>query len=74
MSVQEVTMYRIRCDRCAACAQDKGDFYAWADAEQAWDDAANGDWNEIDDKHYCPDCVEWTEDEDALRPKAETVA
>ena len=72
MALVTVTMYRIVCDRCGACAQDDSDFYAWADDARALDDASDADWLITDDgKHYCADCIEWNESEDELIPKTE---
>ena len=54
MALVTVTMYRIVCDRCGACAQDDSDFYAWADDAQALDDASDADWLITDDGKHVP--------------------
>ena len=55
MSLEQVPMYRVICDRCGTSAQEDGDYYAWADAEQAEADA--DDWLLNDGGHWCPGCV-----------------
>lgn len=46
MSVREVTMYRVECDAegCTDSPQDASDYFAWAEAGTALDEAANADW------------------------------
>jgi hypothetical protein len=62
-------MFRVVCDRCGKCAQDDTDYYAWVDKDQAQDHAVDAEWLVTDDgHHYCVDCVEWNDDEDALVP------
>ena len=59
--IESVTMYRAICDGCGDCAQDGGDYYAWAEPDQAVEEA---EWREIDGKHYCDDCWKWDEETD----------
>lgn len=71
MATETVQMYRALCDRCGKCAQDDGDYFAWADDEQAINEATESDWNLFEDGGlYCIECVEWNEAEDALVPKS----
>ncbi len=70
--IETVTMYRVRCDRCGVSAQEDSEYYAWADEDQAREDAANADWREIAGKDYCAGCWEWNEDTDEpeVKPQA----
>ena len=71
MMIESVTMYKVNCDGCGESAEEGSDYFAWADASQAVDQAINGDWLETDDgKHYCPNCIEWDDEADEMRPKA----
>lgn len=56
--IEHVTMYRVICDECGASAQD-GEYYAWLESGQAWDDADNADWvgGAAGPRHYCRECV-----------------
>lgn len=68
MSVREVTMYTIVCDRCGCDACYDTDYKAWADVEGVRECSCEG-WEEIDGKDYCPDCLVWNDDETELIPK-----
>lgn len=70
MSFTQVTMWRITCDGgCGAHADDDGDFYAWADKDQAETEAGSGDWLCRDDGHWCPACTVWDDEADERVPK-----
>ena len=66
--IRAVTMYQVLCDRCKATDTDS-DFFAWVTADQAVDIAVESEWLAMGERHYCPACVEWDEDADALVPK-----
>lgn len=70
MSVETVEMFRVRCDGCGTYAEADTDFYAWADADQAVDQAREGTWLVTDLGHWCPGCTTWDEERDALVPCA----
>lgn len=59
MTVQPVTMYRVICDwpDCRRSPQDESEYYAWADTDQAIDEADNSDWWTTADRdhQYCGD-------------------
>ena len=61
--IQEVTMYRAVCDRCGR----KND-YEFNEGMARYM-AKMCDWEEIDGKLYCPDCVEYDEETDSYKPK-----
>lgn len=65
-----ITMYQLVCDRC-------GDVFGGTDtrsslfAGECSDIGNYSDWEEIDGKHYCPDCydVEIINGEYQVKPK-----
>ena len=70
--IQEVTMYQAVCDRCGKSHVDEIIGYApWSDTLSAIIFAILDDWQEIDGKLYCPDCVEYDEETDSYKPKKE---
>lgn len=75
MTVREVTFYQVVCDRCGAIAQEGGEYAAWATRQAAVDEAHDamwlcGEWDEVEQAgHWCDDCTEWNEEEDARVPK-----
>lgn len=62
MSFEEVKMYTVKCDNCGVDAFENTEFSCWNDEDVAWTMAEEEDWQEIEDKHICPDCWEWSED------------
>lgn len=48
-----ITLYQIVCDRCGA--EFKGTDTC---TELFYDKTVDSDWEEIDGKHYCPDCYD----------------
>ena len=75
MSLKEVPMYQVICDRCEANAQEDSDYWAWADKGQAWDAASDADWLAVDGdgetpaRHYCTECVHYDPELDEYAPK-----
>lgn len=55
--IREVTMYRVVCDypECEKSPQDDGEFYAWAQAHAAADEASEAGWRRGTgaDEWYC---------------------
>lgn len=70
MSLRAVQMWTVDCDRCGKDAAASSDYAAWGQCADAIEQAEYGEWLIRGDKHYCPDCVEWSADEDELIPKA----
>jgi len=65
MSVQQVPMYRVICDRCGISAHEHGDYYAWTEVEGAEIEADASDWTIEGGNHLCPDCTPtWRDDEE----------
>ncbi len=73
MSARQVPMYRIICDRCGVSAQE-GDFYAWADEDQARCEAEESDWLTNEQGDWCNRCVIYDEAKDDYIPNPEPVA
>lgn len=69
MSFTQVTMYRVMCDRCGVHADDAGDYFAWADKDQAITEAEEMLWLIRADGHWCPGCVTYDGEHDAYIPK-----
>ena len=67
MAVEEVTMYRVVCDApgCGVSAQEESEFYAWAHAESAIDEAMNDGWDTEGEQDFC---------EEHARPKCDSCA
>ena len=61
--IEKVEMYRAVCDGC-------GSKHGYEFSEgMAMYMAKMCDWEEIDGKLYCPDCVEWDEETKSYKPK-----
>ena len=61
--IQKVEMYQAVCDRCG---RKFGNEFT---DDMARYMAKMCDWQEIDGKLYCPNCVEWDEETDSYKPK-----
>ncbi|MAO64271.1 MAG: hypothetical protein CL666_04670 [Balneola sp.] len=71
----EKTMYTVKCDGCGKEAGENEAIVAWQEEWYAEEEAIDSfGWIEITDskeqKHYCPDCCEYDENNDCKRPKA----
>lgn len=67
MSFKRHEMWSVICDfpDCGRDAQVDSDYVAWADQQQAVNDAeASGDWRHIDGKHLCGEHWHWCENAD----------
>lgn len=61
--IKPVTMYSVVCDRCGKPFIDEfNGIVAWLDEGTAKEQAMESEWVEIGDKHYCPDCYEFFDD------------
>jgi hypothetical protein len=63
--IQEVKMYTVICDCCGKDVNKDAEYSCWSDEEFAEDIAMESDWLKEEDKHYCPDCFSY-DDEDNL--------
>lgn len=64
--IEEMATYI--CDGCGERYHNENDHVGYIDYD-IWDDAESDGWQEIGDKHYCPDCCEYDEDKDEYVPK-----
>ena len=63
--IQKVEMYQAVCDGCGKCDEAVlKDPYEVKLIAIRW-----REWEEIDGKLYCPDCVEYDEETDSYKPK-----
>lgn len=63
--VKQVIMYTVICDNCGKDSNDGTEYSCWADGEQAELVSDYSNWVKEGDKHYCPDCF-FYDDEDKL--------
>ena len=64
--IVEETFYAVECDVCKTQAENYDGIAFWADKMTTIESAINdAQWHEEDDKHYCPDCHSFN-DEDEL--------
>ena len=62
--------YAVKCDRCGKVNENYDGIQFWASPENALELSVGEDWEEINNKHYCPDCFELNEeDETIVKPK-----
>ena len=66
--IKEVTYYDIICDRCGKSLAEESEM-CYPDTNSALMVAEQSGWQEIGDKHYCPDCYELDEETDEYIPK-----
>ena len=68
--IKEVQMFTVVCDNCKLDIGTVGEYSAWNDENYAETNAMESDWQKEEDKHYCPDCFEY-DDEDNFVVKKE---
>ncbi len=61
--IKEMTMYTAVCDECGQQLNVGDEIIAWNDKGYAEDIAMDSDWVTDNDKHYCPDCYYYDEDD-----------
>ncbi len=68
--IQEVKMYTVICDNCKKDSNEDTDYSCWNDKEYAQDVATEADWITEDDKHYCPNCYSYDDDDNLIIGKS----
>ncbi len=65
--IQEITMYTVLCDACGKDSNEGSD-YACYDSKENAEDIAKDDnsWHIENDKHYCPDCFHFDDDDNLI--------
>lgn len=61
--IKEVIMYTVICDGCGTDCNEDAEHSCWNDESYAVDDAMEQDWIEEGDKHYCPWCYTYDEND-----------
>lgn len=63
----EKTFYSLKCDGCGKELEDEVEEYAWMyDERVAEEVAVEGDWMSIREKHFCPDCHHYDDDDNLV--------
>lgn len=63
---KEIIMYTVICDNCGKDSSDDSEYSGWNDKEYAWDCADADNWIEKDEKHYCPNCYSYDENDNLI--------
>lgn len=64
--IKEVKMFTVVCDNCGKDSNDGTEYSCWTDADQAEEMAISSEWIKEADKHYCPDCFSYDEDDNLI--------
>lgn len=64
--IKELKMYTVVCDKCGISADDGTEYSCWSDESFAWDVASDSSWIEEQDKHYCPDCYFYDDNDNLI--------
>ena len=62
--ITEQIFYGVKCDRCGEDFESRGDYSFMVDQGDILDEAYEQDWQNIDGRHYCPNCYEDNPDPD----------
>lgn len=65
MAVKKVEMFTVLCDNCKLDIGENSDYSCWNDENNAKENASNSDWL-IHDKHYCPDCYDYDDNDELI--------
>ena len=72
MSIQKVEMFTVICDNCGKDVNKDAEYSAWNDETFAEDIAMEADWIKENDKHYCPKCYEYDDEDELIVNKSRT--
>ena len=64
--LQKVEMYTIVCDHCQKDIGSEDEYSCWNDDSYAETNATESDWLRDNDKHYCPDCYSYDDDDNLI--------
>lgn len=73
MSIEKIEAYTIKCDRCGANYERDDMFPVFPSVIEAKNEIGEQpyrNWEEIDGKHYCPDCFIYDEETEEVKPLA----
>ncbi len=61
-----IETYTIVCDNCKKISTDQFDICGWNDKDYALECAKDDNWIECEDKHYCPDCYHFDDEDNVV--------
>lgn len=64
--VKELTMYTVVCDNCGKDVNEGEEYSCWNDKSFAQDIAMEADWLKEEDKHYCPKCFTYDDNDNLV--------
>ena len=67
--IQEVKMYTVVCDNCGEDIGASSDYSCWNDEVYAWENADESDWIKLNEKHYCPNCWAYDDNDNIIIKK-----
>jgi hypothetical protein len=66
MSIEKMEMFTVICDNCKTSADEDTPYSCWNDESTAKDVAMEAGYIYEDDKHYCPNCYEYDENDNLI--------
>ena len=73
MSFIKEELQTVQCDNCQDTYQDDDSGYAWwMDPNDAWESSNNDGWTEDNEKHYCPKCHDYNDEDELIVNKSRT--
>jgi len=64
--IKTVIMYTVICDNCGKDCNKDNEYSCWSDVSYTEDVSLEANWHKEDDKHYCPDCYSWDDDDNLV--------
>lgn len=72
--IQEKTFYGIKCDGCGAMLRGEWDDSLYYETSDCIEEAAiDSEWKKIQDKHYCPNCYSYGDNDELLLKDGEVI-
>ena len=62
----KLEMFTVKCDNCGETSGDNADYSCWNDEQTALNEAQECGWTQEDDKHYCPNCYHYDDDDNLI--------
>lgn len=72
--IKELVLYTVVCDNCGDDINKDADYCAWNDKQFTQEMADEAGWIKEDDKHYCPDCFSYDDDDNLVIKDLSNVA
>jgi hypothetical protein len=67
--LKEVKILTLICDSCNKDINEDIEYYAWNEIGDLEYIAHEEDWEKVDDKHYCPKCYEYDDNNKLILTK-----